>query len=154
MIRPFQSGDAESCCALIHACLERDPSYPSPLLQKIRDAETLESMKDRAGLFYIAVYESDDRIMGVAGLDMNEIRLLYVSPEYQDQGIGRMLLEHIKSMVPPALFSDIFVYSSRQAAGFYRACGFADKGPCAFEICGEILQTVFMALPLHPTRSM
>ena len=101
-------------------------------------------MMERARLFYVAVCQLKNEIVGVAGLDLNEIRLLYVSPAHQRLGIGRSLLEHIKAMVPGFMFSDIFVYSSRQAVGFYTACGFVEKGPCIFDLAGEPLQTVFM----------
>lgn len=138
---------------MIDECLEGDPSYSPALRRKIRNIETPENMTERARLFYIAVYESGGRILGVTGLDMNEIRLLHVSPEHRRQGIGRRLLEHIMDMVPPELFSDIFVYSSPQAAGFYRACGFVDKGPFTFDIDGGALETLFMAFPLSPSPS-
>jgi citrate lyase synthetase len=148
MIRQFQPQDALSCCRLIHACLKSDSSLTSTLRQKIFCMETPQSMIERARLFYIAVYEEENRILGVAGLDMNEIRLLCVLPECQRRGIGRTLLDHIKSMAPVILFADIFVYSSIQAVGFYKACGFAEKGPFTFEIDGEVLRTVFMTLPI------
>ena len=150
MIRQFQPEDALSCCALIRACVANDPSYSPMLREKIKGSETPQSILERAGHFYIAVYELEDRILGMVGLDMNEIRLLYVSPEHQQRGVGRQLFEHVKAMVPRALFADIFVYSSEQAAGFYRACGFIDKGPFAFDFDGEPLTTVFMAFPLSP----
>jgi N-acetylglutamate synthase-like GNAT family acetyltransferase len=151
MIRQFQPGDATACCALIDACLEQDSSYSPSLLRKIRGIENPQSMTEHAKLFYIAVYELENRILGVAGLDLNEIRLLYVSPEYQRRGIGRMLLEHIRSMVPSILFAEVFVYSSEQAAAFYRACGFVDKGPFTFDLGGEALRTVFMVFPIPPS---
>ena len=154
MIRQFHPGDAPSCCALIHACLENDPSYTPELLRIIRSSETPQSIMERAKLFYIAVYESEDRIVGMAGLDMNEIRLLYVSPDCRRKGIGRLLLEHIKSMVPRVLFADIFVYSSKQAVAFYKACGFVDKGPFTFDVAGEALQTVFMTFPIPSSGSL
>ena len=153
MIRPFQPGDASPCCDLIDACLDEDPSYSPALLRKIRNIETPENMMERARLFYVAVYESGGRILGVTGLDLNEIRLMHVSPEHRRQGIGRRLLEHIIGMVPPDLFADIFVYSSLRASDFYRACGFVDRGPFAFNLDGEVLQTVFMAFPLSPSPS-
>ena len=106
-------------------------------------------MNERARLFYVAVYESENRILGVAGLDMNEILLLYVSPEHQRRGIGRALFEHLRAMVPGILFQDIFVYSSIQAVGFYRACGFIEKGPFCFDLAGAPLPTVFMVLPIR-----
>jgi len=148
MIRQFQPEDAAACCGMLRACLERDSSYSPALLQAIRNSETPESMIERSALFYVAVYESEGGILGVAGLDMNEIRILYVSPGHQGKGIGRLLLEHIIDMVPRALFSDIIVYSSKQAVGFYKTCGFLDKGPFTIDVGGEPLQTVFMALSL------
>ena len=147
MIRQFQPGDAEACCRLIHACLDNDHSVSSALREKILHAETPGSMNERARLFYVAVYELNNRVLGVAGLDLNEIRLLYVSPEHQRRGIGRALLEHLKPMAPAILFADIFVYSSIRAVGFYKACGFIEKGPFTFDIGGEPLPTVFMAFP-------
>ena len=153
MIRQFQYQDATSCSRLIHACLQNDPLYSLALREKISGLETAQAMMERARLFYVAVYESDDGILGVAGLDMNEIRLLCVSPEHRRLGIGQALLEHIKAMVPGFLFSDIFVYSSLQAVGFYRAGGFCEKGPFVFDLDGEQLQTIFMTCPSNPQQA-
>jgi N-acetylglutamate synthase-like GNAT family acetyltransferase len=144
MIRQFRPQDAPACCALIHACLESDPSLSPALRRKIIGAETPQSMNERARLFYVAVWEEQNRIAGIAGLDLNEIKLLCVLPERQRTGIGRALLDHIKTMAPSFLFSDIFVYSSLQAVGFYKAYGFSEKGAYAFDFCGETLPTVFM----------
>jgi GNAT superfamily N-acetyltransferase len=148
MIRQFQPEDGPSCYRLIQACLEGDPSFSPALRKKIRGSETPQSINERARLFYVAVFESEDEILGIAGLDMNEIRLLYVSPKHQRRGIGRALLEHLKTMVPDTLFADIFVYSTTQASGFYRACGFVEKGPFFFDLGGETLPVVFMTFQL------
>lgn len=106
-------------------------------------------MEERSRLFYVAVYESENRILGIAGLDMNEIRLLFVSPEHRRSGIGRALLEFIRSMVPGIPFPDIFVYSSIEGREFYRAFGFLEKGPVDFDIGGEPLRTLFMTFPIR-----
>jgi ribosomal protein S18 acetylase RimI-like enzyme len=148
MIRQFQPDDAQSCCRLIHACLDNDPSFSPALRKKIRSSETPQTVQERSRLFYVAVYESENRILGLAGLDMNEIRLLCVLPEWQRRGIGRALLEHFKAMVPSTLFSDIFVYSSIQAVAFYKACGFMERGPFCFDLGGEPLSTIFMTFPI------
>jgi N-acetylglutamate synthase-like GNAT family acetyltransferase len=145
MIRQFRSEDAPACCSLIRACLESDLSLSLTLRRKMVTAETPQSMNERARLFYVAVYEEQNRIAGIAGLDLNEIRLLCVLPDCQRAGIGRALLEHLKSMAPSPLFTDIFVYSSIQAAGFYKVCGFSEKGAFTFDFCGEPLPTIFMS---------
>jgi N-acetylglutamate synthase-like GNAT family acetyltransferase len=148
MIRQFQPGDAPACCQLIRDCLANDSSLSSVLREKMGISETPPMMDERARLFYIAVYELDGRIVGLAGLDMNEIRLLYVSPGHQRNGIGRRLFEHVKAMVPKTLFTDIFVYASLQSIGFYQACGFIDKGSFAFDVDGKPMPTVFMTYPI------
>jgi N-acetylglutamate synthase-like GNAT family acetyltransferase len=148
MIRQFQSQDAELCCELMHACLDQDDSFSLALRQTIHGIETPESMIERARLYYLAVCESENRILGLAGLDMNEIRLLCVSPDHQKRGIGRGLLKHIIAMVPDTLFADIFVYSSIKAAGFYKSCGFITKEPVSFQLNGESMSTLFMIYPL------
>jgi GNAT superfamily N-acetyltransferase len=148
VIRPFKSEDASFGSALIIECLKNDPAYNPSLLQKAIRCETAQAMRNRASVYYVAVYEEAGKIRGVAGLDMNEIRLLYVSPACQRRGIGRDLLLHLIGMVPRALFSDVFVYTTKQAVAFYRTYGFEDKGPFLFHLEGEKLQTVFMALPI------
>jgi N-acetylglutamate synthase-like GNAT family acetyltransferase len=148
MIRQFRDTDDAACSQLICDCLQNDPSLSPLLREKMRKHETPETMLLRARLFYMAVYESENGILGIVGLDMNEIRLLFVSPESQRQGIGRMLLDHIEPMVPHALFPDIFVYSSLQSVGFYKAYGFIEKGSFSFDFDGMPIPTVFLTFCL------
>ena len=105
------------------------------------------ALAEVSGLYYLAVYELGAQIVGLCGLDLNEIRLLYVSPLYHRRGIGSALLEHIESMVPAALFSDIFVYSASSAQSFYQARGFRNGGELTLELNGIAVPTVFMTKP-------
>ncbi len=149
MIRNFTPSDAGACSDLVRACIEANRTIPSSLKDAIIRSESRESMLERSRLFYMAVYESENRISGIAGLDMNEVRILCVLPECQGRGIGRALLDHIMDMVPGALFADIFVYAAAEVVAFYKAAGFAEKGPVSFTLAGNRLNTVFMARPLH-----
>jgi N-acetylglutamate synthase-like GNAT family acetyltransferase len=149
MIRQFRPEDALACCTLIHACLAEDNSLSPGLREKLLSSETPQTMVERSRLFYVAIYESENGILGIAGLDMNEIRLLFVSPEHRRSGIGRALLDFIQSMVPGILFQDIFVYSSLAGREFYKARGFIEKGPVNFEVDGEPLRTIFMSRPIR-----
>jgi GNAT superfamily N-acetyltransferase len=144
MILQFKPEDARPCSDLIRACIDAD-TWMQPELRRIMlKRESPDAMAERARLFYVAVYRSEFGIAGVGGVDMNEIRLLYVSPPFQGQGFGRALLAHLEEMVPSALFPDIFAYSTLSAAGFYQACGYAPGGNHAFDLEGHELQTVFM----------
>lgn len=149
MIRQFRTEDATACCMLIRSCLREDSALSTAIREKLLQAETPGSISERARLFYVIVCELEGAILGVAGVDMNEVRLLCVLPGYQQRGIGRALYEHIEAIVSPDFFSDIFVYSSLQATGFYRACGFREKGPVIFDLGDGILHTVFMTRSLR-----
>jgi N-acetylglutamate synthase-like GNAT family acetyltransferase len=150
MIRQFQPADADACCELIHSCLALDSQISRTLYNVLRTRETPQAMWKRSTLFYLAVCEADSSVIGVAGLDMNEVRLLYVSPENQNQGIGGALLDHLEMLVPSSLFADIFVYSTPSAARFYRGRGFRAAGEYSFDLSGEQLLTIFMRKPLSP----
>jgi GNAT superfamily N-acetyltransferase len=144
MIRQFEPADANACCEVVHACLALDSQLSQALYSTLRTIASPQAMRRRSTLFYIAVYESSNGVVGVAGLDMNEVRLLYVSPEHQSQGIGGALLDHLAAMVPSSMFADIFVYSTPAAAGFYSRRGFKAMGEYTFDLNGEQLQTIFM----------
>jgi GNAT superfamily N-acetyltransferase len=152
MIRQFRSDDAEICCELLRACIRHDPEIPGSLRQALLQAESFQSMQERGSLFYIAVWETEGEVVGLGGLDMNEIRLLFVSPAHQRRGIGRAILEHLEALVPPALFKDVFVYAAVSASGFYQACGYSPRGEHSFDIGGQLLPTIFMTKRLRPAR--
>jgi N-acetylglutamate synthase-like GNAT family acetyltransferase len=149
MIRQFEVQDAQSCCDLMHKCIREDFSISDSLREKLLEVETPQSMVERSRLFYVAVYESESRIVGIAGLDLNEIRLLCVSPECRRSGLGRDLLKHITALAPKSFFKDLFVYSSISAVDFYKSRGFVEKGPVSFNLGGEIMRTVFMSCPCN-----
>jgi GNAT superfamily N-acetyltransferase len=148
MIRQFQPGDAEACSALVRSSVETDPSMAPDLRRHLLRLETADAMLERARLFYMAVFAEHSSIFGIGGVDMNEIRLLYVAPGRQRLGIGRALLRHLEGWVPAALFPDIFVYSALSAAGFYRSQGYEPAGEHIIDVDGHPLPTLFMRKPL------
>ena len=148
MIRQFRPEDAPSCNRLIQACIENDGSLSPTLRGKLLQVESPEVMQQRAGLFYVAVYESAEGVIGLGGLDLNELRLLHVAPEQQRRGIGTALLAHLEGMVPPVLFADIFVYASPSAENFYRSNGYRTGGECSIAWGSESIRTIFMTKPV------
>jgi len=121
---------------------------PDSIRAGILTIETPQSVIERASLYYVAVCELDTRIVGIAGLDLNEVRILAVSPEHRRAGIGRSLIEHLKAMLPAAFFSDMFVYASSAAVQFYKSCAFVDRGTVELDTGHGKMPAVFMALPI------
>ncbi len=142
--RQFRPEDARSCSEILRANIELDTDCSPDLRKVMLTAEVRDLMLERAALYYVAVCESDLGVVGVGGVDLNEIRFLAVSPSCQRHGIGRRILEHLEAVVPPALFKDIFVYASPGAEGFYRACGYLAGGGETLEYRGHLLSTIFM----------
>jgi len=144
IIRQFMPEDAERASAIVCSCLRLDPMLPASARDELLLMETPASMIELSRLFYMAVCVHAERIAGVGGVDMNEIRLLFVDPGSQRLGMGSRLLEHLEAWVPPALFGDIFVYSAQGAAGFYEAHGYRLEGEHLFFIAGHNVPTIFM----------
>jgi GNAT superfamily N-acetyltransferase len=149
VIRPFEPGDAQECSRILCECLTADPNLDSELRAKLLEHESEAEMLERSGLFYLAVKEWEGEIAGFGGLDLNEIRLLFVRPRHQQKGIGRAILRHLEAMVPPAVFRDMFVYASPGAVGFYRSAGFKSGGSHVFNVGGAPLLTEFMTRTLR-----
>lgn len=143
-IRQFQPRDAAVCDLIVRACLELDPMMPPALKEELLRAESPRVMCDRANSFYMAVCLVQDTIAALGGVELNEIRLLFVAPEHQRQGIGGRLLNHLESWVPPDLFGDIFVYSAPGSAGFYLSQGYQPGGEHLFVAGRFSMPTIFM----------
>ncbi len=144
IIRQFRAVDAGECSKLVRASLSADPMIPAAAKERLILGETPEVMRERAALFYMPVYVLENRIAGVGGVDLNEIRLLFVDLAHQRRGIGSALLRHLEAFVPPALFANIFVYSALGAQGFYRAHGYQPGGEHEYRFEGFSIPTVFM----------
>ena len=154
MIRQFEPRDAEACSARSRACLQMDPLIPRDAREYLLRLETAANMRERANLYYLAVCLLDSGIVGAAGVDMNEIRLLFVDPGQRRKGIGASLLEHVEALVPPALFEDIFVYASPGAVEFYLSRGYLQGGDCRFVIGDYTFGTVFMSKRIRAGRGI
>jgi GNAT superfamily N-acetyltransferase len=143
-IRQFQREDAAACSRIVRACIENDPLMPPAVKEALLRLESPSIMQDRACQFYIAVCTLDAIVAGAGGADLNEIKLLFVAPEFQRQGLGGSLLRHLEAWIPPALFSDIFVYAAAGAVDFYRAHGYQPGGEHRFALGACSLVTAFM----------
>jgi GNAT superfamily N-acetyltransferase len=150
IIRPFESQDADACCGLVCACLRTDPGLPPAAREALLLVESPAIMRERAQLFYVAVCVLGDSIAGTGGVDMNEIRFLFVDPAHQRRGVGTYLLRHLETFVPPALFADVYVYSTPTAEGFYRKHGYQPGGQHVYIVSGTDAPVIFMTKKLRP----
>jgi GNAT superfamily N-acetyltransferase len=100
-------------------------TYPNKEIGITRE-DIEESYKD-------SFTEESDRVVGVARMIRNEnnnqLQTIYVLPEFQGKGIGKMLWAEAKSFCDPA--KDIIVQVAtynQNAIEFYKKLGFVDTG--------------------------
>lgn len=82
------TADVTSVYELIKIYADKEIVLPRSLLSIYQQLQCLYVVKDNA------------KVVGIAGLhvlgqDLAEVRSLVVDPDYQQKGIGRMLVEHI-----------------------------------------------------------
>jgi putative acetyltransferase len=143
-IRQFRVADAEACSSIVRACLLTDPQMQQPAGTALVRAGSPGILCEWASRFYVAVCELENCMVGLGGVDMNEIRLLFVHPDHQGKGIGSGLLKQLEDLVPPALFRDVFVYAAPAAAGFYRMHGYRSGGEHMEHLGSVTVPTIFM----------
>lgn len=72
------------------------------------------------------VAEEDGQLLGYAILDRQtgEVIALFVEPLHAGKGIGKLLMRGLEAMAAEEHFNRLYLYSSLNAADFYRAMGF------------------------------
>jgi len=69
------------------------------------------------------VFEEQGRILGFAGVSGGELTHLYTDPPAQKRGVGRTLLDHVKTFQPDGL--ELWVFQKNEGARrFYERHGF------------------------------
>jgi ribosomal protein S18 acetylase RimI-like enzyme len=79
------------------------------------------------------VAKQGDRVIGVSTMirnsDNNQLRTIYVLPEFHNKGVGTMLWNEVKKFCDPSKDTIVQVATyNQQAINFYKKCGFIDTG--------------------------
>lgn len=91
-------------------------------LQHHTDERIIEDIK--AGKVYILQLDNDEYV-GTVTVDGNEIKRLFVLPEYQHQGHGRTLMDHAEIVIAQD-YSEIVLDASLPAKNMYRKRGYVE----------------------------
>jgi ribosomal protein S18 acetylase RimI-like enzyme len=120
-LRPAEPSDVEALVE-IHVSSVREAMPWLPQLHTRE--ETVEWMRHHVLVrLRVWVAESEGQVVGYAALGPGELEQLYVRPGYQGRGVGRMLLEHAKTLEPRGIELWVFQRNTR-ARAFYEAHGF------------------------------
>ncbi|MFT4065920.1 GNAT family N-acetyltransferase [Paraburkholderia sp.] len=125
-IRAARTTDADCISHVIIRCLRETNAqdYPDEVIRRVGQnfsaAAVLALMARRT--VFVATLEK--RIVGTASLDGSVVRTVFVSPDLQHQGIGRLLMEQVEREARAAGVKVLAVPSSVTAGQFYSRLGF------------------------------
>ena len=98
--------------------------YPKSVLEKARLDNTSAKIVRKSKEMDVYVAAIGEKIIGTATLNANKVEAVYVNPRYHGQGVGKKLMEKMESIARKKGFSEIILYSSITATGFYQRIGY------------------------------
>jgi GNAT superfamily N-acetyltransferase len=102
---------------------------PEDFIEPYFTKETFKETFEKIDFF---AYFDNKKILGVAGLQMDEIgrgwvRLVYVLPEHQRKGVGKKLVEKVEQEAQNRGLQEILLYTFEKAVwavNFYKKIGY------------------------------
>ncbi|WP_312022759.1 GNAT family N-acetyltransferase [Bradyrhizobium sp. 2S1] len=94
-IRPARQDDAGDISAVILRALRETNArdYASEIIERVERSFSPDAVLQLIGKRTVFVAAIDGRVVGTASLDGNVVRTVFVSPDVQARGIGRLLME-------------------------------------------------------------
>jgi len=124
IIREFKKEDAEQVNNVIYNSVNTDQSLTEKAVLKIKkDAEPSFLIANSKKIDYF-VCEEDNKIVGVGALDNDELKTLYVLPEYRNRGIGSKLIEAREKRARLKGIKKLFLYTHPSSEKFHLDNGF------------------------------
>jgi len=125
-IRPAQAGDAAGISRVIIRALRETNAkdYTPDIIARVElsfSPAAVERLIDQREVF---VAEMDNRVVGTASLDGQALRTMFVLPEVQGRGIGRLLVQRIERVARERQLAILTVPATVTAESFYARLGF------------------------------
>jgi len=126
LIRVFQEKDAIQVSNVIQETMMKTniDDYPLSILKPLHDYFTPAKVKILASERYCLVVEENEKIIGTGAIENEELKTIFVLPEYQKTGIGRRLIEKLEGYALSKQILDLKVPASITGIGFYEKLGY------------------------------
>jgi len=124
MIRKFRKEDAEECSKIISDCLDKSKDLTKKAKKHLKSTSTPEVLIKKSRDRNYFVYEKNNILCGMGALKNNEVKTMYVPPEFQNKGIGSVILKRIEKEAKKNKIKKLFLYTHPNAVNFYLNNGF------------------------------
>jgi N-acetylglutamate synthase-like GNAT family acetyltransferase len=100
------------------------------------------------------VAEVNGNVVGMGGLDGNEIKRMYCDPEYRGRHIGTRIYTELAVNAKKAGLQTLYLEASLNAEGFYRKIGFKRIKTHIWIVGGYEVQNVIMEKRISNTKDI
>jgi N-acetylglutamate synthase-like GNAT family acetyltransferase len=125
-IRHAREDDAHEISAVILSALRETNAkdYTREIIERIEHSFGPSSVVELIGKRTVFVAAIGSRVVGTASLDGSIVRTVFVAPDVQAQGIGKLLMAEIERTARARKIAKLAVPSSISAETFYVRLGF------------------------------
>ena len=125
-IRPAHDDDAADISAVILRALRETNAkdYTDEIIGRVERSFSPTAVRELIGKRAAFVATIAGRIVGTASLDGSVVRTVFVAPDVQARGIGKLLMAEIERTARERNISALTVPSSVTAETFYARLGF------------------------------
>lgn len=126
-IRPALEDDADEISAVILRALRETNAkhYTDEIIERVERSFSPRAVRDLIGKRTVFVATIDSRVVGTASLDGSVVRSVFVAPDIQARGIGKLLMARIESTAREKNILKLTVPSSVTAEAFYARLGYS-----------------------------
>lgn len=125
-IRAAHADDAPAVSDVILAALRETNArdYTASVIERLEQSFSPASVRTLLGKRKAFVAVLGSRIVGTAALDGSTVRTVFVAPDVQGQGVGRLLMAELERASRAEGIATLTVPSSVTAESFYAKLGF------------------------------
>jgi GNAT superfamily N-acetyltransferase len=125
-IRPALDDDAADISAVILRALRETNAkdYADEIIARIEQSFSPDAVRTLIAKRTVFVATIGSRLVGTASLDGNVVRTVFVAPDVQARGIGKLLMAEVEKLARDRNIAALSVPSSITAEGFYARLGF------------------------------
>ena len=125
-IRPAREDDAGDISGVILRALRETNAkdYTDEIIARVARSFSPDAVRELIGRRSVFVASIGGRIVGTASLDGSVVRTVFVAPDVQARGIGKLLMAEIARTARERKIPALTVPSSVTAEAFYAKLGF------------------------------
>jgi GNAT superfamily N-acetyltransferase len=125
-IREFTAGDSAVVYSLIQKTIEISypEIYPPEAVKAFKDYHSEKNLLNDAAAGYTVVAGEDDEIVGTGTLFGEDMRRVYIHPDYQSRGIGRLVALELEKKAVAAGVPAITLAATVKSKKFWESLGF------------------------------